>query len=84
MTPRPLVFKFGGELIEDRAQLADVVRAVAAIAEPGDAPLVIVHGGGREIDAALKRFEPAIVVLELGANDGLRGGSIQIPWCMLM
>ena len=35
-------------------------------------------GGKTRIDAALKRFEPAIVVLELGANDGLRGGSIQL------
>ena len=67
MTPRPLVFKFGGELIEDRAQLADVVRAVAAIAEPGDAPLVIVHGGGREIDAALKAAG-----IEKRQVDGLR------------
>jgi len=50
---RPLVLKFGGELLEDRAHLASVVAGVAAIATSG-APLVIVHGGGKEIDAALR------------------------------
>ena len=50
---RPLVVKFGGELIENRAHLATVVSALAAIAA-GDAPLVVVHGGGKEIDAALE------------------------------
>ena len=50
---RPLVIKFGGELIEDRAHLASVVAGLSAIAGAG-APLVVVHGGGKEIDAALK------------------------------
>jgi acetylglutamate kinase len=53
MLPRPLVLKLGGELLEDPAHLAIVVSAVKAIAG-GGASLVIVHGGGREIDAALK------------------------------
>jgi acyl-CoA thioesterase-1 len=30
-------------------------------------------GGATRIDAALARHQPALVVLELGANDGLRG-----------
>ena len=30
-------------------------------------------GGAARIDAALERVEPAVVVIELGANDGLRG-----------
>ena len=30
-------------------------------------------GGLRRIDQALRRHRPAIVILELGANDGLRG-----------
>jgi acetylglutamate kinase len=54
---KPLLLKFGGELLEDRAHLASVVAAVSTIvADHGTnrAPLVIVHGGGREIDAALK------------------------------
>src|SRR4051812_49160994 len=50
---RPLVFKFGGELIEHRAHLAAVVAGLSAIAATGT-PLVVVHGGGKEIDAALK------------------------------
>ena len=49
---RPLVVKFGGELLEDRARLHTVVAAIAEIAPKG--PLVVVHGVGREIDAALK------------------------------
>ena len=64
---RPLVLKFGGELLEDRAHLANVVRAVAAIAAAGDAPLVIVHGGGKEIDVALKAAG-----IEKRQVDGLR------------
>lgn len=30
-------------------------------------------GGAARIDAALERVKPAVVVIELGANDGLRG-----------
>ncbi len=53
MTP-PLVLKFGGELLDDPARLTVVVSAVARIAQWGT-PVVVVHGGGKEIDAALKR-----------------------------
>jgi len=63
---RPLVVKFGGELIEDRAHLATVVDALSTIAA-GGAPLVVVHGGGKEIDAALKAAG-----LEKRQVDGLR------------
>lgn len=49
---RPLVLKFGGELLEDPARLRVVVEAVRALAP--STPLVIVHGGGKEIDAGLK------------------------------
>jgi len=48
----PLVLKFGGELLEDPSRMRAVVAAVAQIAATG-APLVVVHGGGKEIDAAL-------------------------------
>ena len=47
-----LVLKFGGELLDDASRLQTVVAATANIAARG-APLVIVHGGGKEIDAAL-------------------------------
>ena len=53
MTARPLVIKFGGELIEESAHLATVVAGLSAIARTGT-PLVVVHGGGKEIDAALE------------------------------
>jgi acetylglutamate kinase len=48
----PLVLKFGGELLEERPRMDAVVAAVAQIASTGIA-LVVVHGGGKEIDAAL-------------------------------
>jgi len=48
-----LVLKFGGELLEDPARLDVVASAVTRIAERGG-PVAIVHGGGKEIDAALK------------------------------
>jgi acetylglutamate kinase len=47
------VLKLGGELLEEPArmgELAAAIRRAAAVV-----PLVVVHGGGREIDAALKR-----------------------------
>jgi acetylglutamate kinase len=63
---RPIVVKFGGELIEDRTHLATVVAALSAMAA-GGAPLVVVHGGGKEIDAALK-----VAGLEKRQVEGLR------------
>jgi acetylglutamate kinase len=59
------VLKLGGELLEERAQLREVA---AAIAHGGSlVPLVVVHGGGREIDAAL-----AQVGIPKRQVDGLR------------
>ncbi len=65
MPPRPLLLKFGGELLEDRANLAAVVAGVSAIV--GRDPVVVVHGGGKEIDAALK-----IAGIEKRQVEGLR------------
>jgi len=48
----PLVLKFGGELLEERSRMDAVVAAVTQIAATG-VSLVVVHGGGKEIDAAL-------------------------------
>jgi acetylglutamate kinase len=62
---KPLVLKFGGELLEDRTHLAAVVGAVASTA--AGAPIVIVHGGGKEIDAALH-----VAGIEKRQVDGLR------------
>jgi acetylglutamate kinase len=47
----PIVLKLGGELLEQPA-LSSAIAAVIALAPT---PLVVVHGGGREIDAALAR-----------------------------
>jgi acetylglutamate kinase len=45
------LLKLGGELLEEPARLAEIAAVIAGASEP----LVVVHGGGREIDAALKR-----------------------------
>src|SRR5580765_8255016 len=62
----PLVFKFGGELLDDRSRLTTLVAAIARTATRG-VPLVIVHGGGKEIDAALEAAG-----IEKRQVDGLR------------
>ncbi len=51
--PGPLVVKLGGELLESSERLREVASALVALAAEG--PLVVVHGGGREIDAELQR-----------------------------
>src|SRR5437879_2361064 len=66
MSTGPVVLKFGGELLEDRSRLATVVSAIARSAKQG-VPLVIVHGGGKEIDAAL-----TAAGIEKRQVDGLR------------
>ena len=66
----PVVLKFGGELIEEPSRLATVVAAIQSIASRRSTPLlpmVIVHGGGREIDNALKTAG-----IEKRQVDGLR------------
>ncbi len=73
----PLVLKFGGELLEDPARLGAIVSAIARVAagppvSPAPpvkpvVPVVIIHGGGKEIDAALKAAG-----IEKRQVDGLR------------
>lgn len=48
---RLLVLKLGGELLEHAADLRRVAHGIASLAR--QTALVVVHGGGREIDAAL-------------------------------
>ena len=48
-----VVVKFGGELLETPERVAEVTTGLAALA--GEGPLVVVHGGGREIDTELQR-----------------------------
>jgi acetylglutamate kinase len=59
------VVKFGGELLETPEKLAVAAGALQAL--HADGPLVVVHGGGREIDAELARRGVA-----KQAVDGLR------------
>jgi len=63
---RPIVLKFGGELIEDRVHLATVAAALATLTA-GGTPVVVVHGGGKEIDAALN-----VAGIEKRQVEGLR------------
>jgi acetylglutamate kinase len=62
----PLVLKFGGELLEEPGRLATVVAALATVARRG-LPVVVVHGGGKEIDGALRAAG-----IEKRQVDGLR------------
>ena len=48
---RRLVLKLGGELLEQPEDLQHIAQGIALLARR--ASLVVVHGGGREIDAAL-------------------------------
>lgn len=52
----PVVVKFGGELLEDPRRLTALASSLRRIHGTTPVlPLVIVHGGGREIDASLAR-----------------------------
>jgi len=53
MKTAPVVVKFGGELLDDPARLDAVTSAIVRIVAATPS-LVVVHGGGKEIDAALK------------------------------
>jgi acetylglutamate kinase len=59
------VLKLGGELLEDAPALGSAAAAIVRLAARG--PLVVVHGGGRAIDAELRRRG-----LTPGFADGLR------------
>ena len=49
----PVVLKLGGELLEDAPRTQAIAGEIARAATA--APMVVVHGGGREIDAALEK-----------------------------
>lgn len=54
---KPLVLKLGGELLESPAQRAAIAALSAAVVRTR--PLVVIHGGGRAIDAELARRQIA-------------------------
>jgi acetylglutamate kinase len=64
----PIVLKLGGELLEDPLQLRSLASTIATLRRKKPVvPLIIVHGGGRAIDASLKRAG-----IEKQQVDGLR------------
>ena len=64
----PVVIKFGGDLLEEPSRLQTVVAALKhVVATAPTVPLIVVHGGGKEIDAALK-----VAGIEKRQVDGLR------------
>jgi acetylglutamate kinase len=65
---KPVVLKFGGELLENPQRVTALASTIAKLVKKKPlVPLVIVHGGGREIDASLAR-----VGIEKRQVDGLR------------
>ena len=52
MSTAPTLVKLGGSLLEDEAGRAAVLASIARLWKSGEA-LVLVHGGGKRIDAAL-------------------------------
>lgn len=69
------VLKLGGELLEDGAAIASVAPAIVRLAARG--PLVVVHGGGRAIDAEIRsrgdepRFVDGLRVTDAAALDAV-------------
>ena len=61
----PSVVKLGGELIEDPRRLRRIARALVDAATRQ--PLVVIHGGGREVDTEMDRLG-----LQKQTVDGLR------------
>ncbi len=62
---RATVLKLGGELLERPQRVRAIATAIARLAD--ESPLVVVHGGGREIDAELARHG-----IEKRSVDGIR------------
>ena len=46
--------KYGGSAMEDPVKVAEILREIAGLAKEGF-PVVLVHGGGKEISAELER-----------------------------
>src|SRR3954468_8549334 len=69
------VLKLGGELLEDAAAVASAAAAVVRLG--AREPLVVVHGGGRAIDAELRsrgeepRFVDGLRVTDAAALDAV-------------
>jgi acetylglutamate kinase len=64
---RPAVIKIGGSMMDDEAALEGLCKALAGLRKADGAPVVLVHGGGKDINRHLAwlQEEPAF-------KDGLR------------
>ena len=49
-----IVVKYGGSAMENPAKVAEILKEIASLAQEGF-PVVLVHGGGKEISAELER-----------------------------
>ncbi|MGA1361005.1 MAG: acetylglutamate kinase, partial [Gemmatimonadaceae bacterium] len=49
-----IVVKYGGSAMENPAKVEEILREIAGLAKEGF-PVVLVHGGGKEISAELER-----------------------------
>ena len=67
MTARPIVVKIGGSMMDDEAALAGLCDALAGLGKSSAAPLVLVHGGGKDINRHLAWLNEEPVF-----KDGLR------------
>jgi acetylglutamate kinase len=68
--PRPVVVKIGGSMMDDEAALSGLCAALAGLrkaGEPQAPPLVLVHGGGKDINRHLAWLQEEPVF-----KDGLR------------
>ena len=52
-TSWPVVLKLGGELLQDPSRLTEIAAAIVRCSS--GVPLLVVHGGGREVDVALRQ-----------------------------
>ena len=49
-----IVIKLGGELLEEKRRLRSLIRSLVQVSKHG--PVILIHGGGREIDAEISRL----------------------------
>ncbi len=67
MTARPIVVKIGGSMMDDETALTGLCEALAGLGKTSAAPLVLVHGGGKDINRHLAWLNEEPVF-----KDGLR------------
>ena len=61
----PVVIKLSGAAVEDAKVIADLMQAIAEL--HAQQPVVLVHGGGKQIDQHLKQWQMPVI-----KKDGLR------------